>query len=58
MLKNHPMEGIKKPKVIQLEMQYYDESEASLQSKHYIKNQRCGDYFALEQYWEAFDAVS
>lgn len=30
MLKKHPMEGIKKPKVVQLEMQYYDESEAQL----------------------------
>lgn len=30
MLKKHPMEGIKKPKVIQLEMLYYDENEAQL----------------------------
>ncbi|SDN33809.1 hypothetical protein SAMN04487897_102557 [Paenibacillus sp. yr247] len=30
MLKKHPMEGIKKPKVVQLEMHYYDEGEAQL----------------------------
>lgn len=30
MLKKHPIEGIKKPKVIQMEMQYYDENEAQL----------------------------
>ncbi|CAH1208291.1 hypothetical protein PAECIP111891_03190 [Paenibacillus allorhizoplanae] len=30
MLKKHPMEGIKKPKVVQMEMQYYDENEAQL----------------------------
>jgi integrase len=30
MLKKHPMDGIKKPKVTQMEMQYYDETEALL----------------------------
>jgi integrase len=30
LLKKHPMEGIKKPKVIQAEMKYYDENEAQL----------------------------
>lgn len=51
MLKKHPMEGIKKPKVIQMEMQYYDESEAQLAIEALYKEPTMWRLFSIMPEW-------